>query len=254
MLSRSLYKKEIQENMMKFLFGILLLSIIAFVTAWANFDSHLFQDVLPGFTEAGRVELEERLQEHYEALLWDQWNVKRLTFIGTLVAILLGAGVFAQEKAKGTLFFLTSIPLSRNNIYDTKIAAGLTLLGICIMGSTLLLFLFTSLAGLFLPAFSFLAGALLAFCGLAVTYQVTVIFSLITNDPIKAGAGSALLYFLLSIPGWFEGTEKFSLLFQMQSRKSVLEEPFSWFFFLLMALIFLILRHLGQWLWSREEI
>ncbi len=251
MLSRSLYKKEMQENMVKFLFGVLLLGIIAIVTALAIPAPQPLEEALPGVATG---ELAERLQLSITARLWDQWNVKGLTLIGTLVTIILAAGVFSQEKAKGTLFFLTSMPLSRRDIYDTKLAAGLTLLGACIMGTTLVFIFSTSLAGIFLPALPFFAGALSAFGVLAVLYQVTIIFSILTNDSIKAGAASALLCFLLSIPGWFEGGKYFSLLYQMQYRDCMLEEPFSWFFFLLMVALFFMLRHLGHWIWSREEI
>ena len=222
MLSRSLYRKEIQENTIKFLLGVLLLGVLAIVTALSISASQPPEETLPGIATG---ELAEKLQLSLTARLWDQWNVKGLTLIGTLVTIILGAGVFAQEKAKGTLFFLTSMPLSRRDIYDTKLAAGLTLLGACLMVTTLILIFSASFAGLSLPALPFLAGAFSAFGILAVLYQVTIICSILTNDAIKAGATSILLCFLLSIPGWFEGGKNFSLLYQMQSRDCVLEEP-----------------------------
>ena len=117
MLSRSLYRKEIQENTIKFLLGVLLLGVLAIVTALSISASQPPEETLPGIATG---ELAEKLQLSLTARLWDQWNVKGLTLIGTLVTIILGAGVFAQEKAKGTLFFLTSMPLSRRDIYDTS--------------------------------------------------------------------------------------------------------------------------------------
>lgn len=259
MLSPSLFRKEIRENTLKFIFGVLLLGTVALIitiTATpASCPQSFFslQDNMPGL-ETNLNEVAEKAQETLSSYFWNQWNVKGLPLIGILISIILGAGVFAQEKAKGTLFFLASTPLSRRNIYDTKVAAGLVLLFACIIGATLLLILFTSFYGISLPVLPFVIGAFLAFCGLAVIYQATIIFSILTDDPLKAGVASVLLSFLLSIPGLFEGGQKYSLLLQMQFRNSALEEPFSWFFFLLMAALFFALRHLGLWLCYREEI
>jgi hypothetical protein len=259
MLGRSLFRKEIRENTLKFLFGVLLLGALALIittpAASGPYPQSFFsrQDNLPGM-ETNLDKSPETAQKTLFSHFWKQWNSKGLALAGILVSIILGAGVFAQEKAKGTLFFLASTPLSRRNIYDTKVAAGLVLLFACIIGTTLLLILFTSFYGISLPVLPFVIGAFSAFCGLAVIYQVTIIFSILTDDPLKAGAASAFLSSLLSIPGLFEGGQKYSLLLQMQSRNSTLEEPFSWFFFLLMAALFFALRHLGLWLCYREEI
>lgn len=245
MLGRSLFRKEIRENTLKFIFGVLLLGTVALIITITAISASCPQNF---FLQ------QDNMPETLSSYFWNQWSAKGLPLAGILVSIILGAGVFAQEKARGTLFFLASTPLSRRNIYDTKVAAGLVLLFACIIGTTLLLILFTSFYGISLPVLPFVIGAFLAFCGIAVIYQVTIIFSILTDDPLKAGVASVLLSFLLSIPGLFEGGQKYSLLLQMQSRNSALEEPFSWFFFLLMAALFFALRHLGLWLCYREEI
>ncbi|WP_241078424.1 ABC transporter permease subunit [Natranaerofaba carboxydovora] len=56
--------------------------------------------------------------------IWSQWHGNNLVQIGAILSIILGMGVIAKETSKGTISFLVSKPVSRFEIFTTKVATG----------------------------------------------------------------------------------------------------------------------------------
>ena len=56
-------------------------------------------------------------------------------------------GAFSNELSYGTALFLLSKPVTRREIYTTKVVAGILLLAVSVLGSTLLLALVAALKG-----------------------------------------------------------------------------------------------------------
>lgn len=259
MVNEALFKKELKEARGRFLFCFLLLTAVAIVSVLAyprleellSATSGESSGLIMGFSGVSSLEITEL---SFSLYLWSQWSATYIYLLGILAAIIFSAGAFAQEKAHGTLVFLASTPLTRTTIYDSKALAGLTLLAICIFGSTVILLLISFAAGFALPALLFLASALIAFLGATIVYLFTLIFSMFTSDAVKAGISSLLLCMILAIPGWFPASREYSLFYHLQSWDLYYHNQFPLLFFLTMLLLAAALYRGGLILWQRLEI
>lgn len=257
MINKSLLRKELRENLAKFAACFLLLLIAALVSAhlfhYAREWPLLFSWQTPPLgTFPGEALREPGID--YAIFSWGQWGGSSLYQLGTLTAILLAMGAFAHEKASSTLVFLSSTPLSRKQIFQTKAAAGFIMLAGCVFGSTVFLWLYSSFHGYTLPLGLFLLSAVLNTAGLAVVYLVSLIFSIHTNDPGRAGGYAALFWFALSSPGWFPTTKNLSLFYHLQGWGIILENRFPWLFFLVILVAAAAVFRAGQLSWQRQEV
>ncbi|MEW5785263.1 MAG: ABC transporter permease subunit [Bacillota bacterium] len=252
MIHLTLLNKEILENRVKLYLSFALLALLAVALPF------LFEPTRDFFKN---VDLSYYLDQQqlnfigasYNNYAWSQWTGKNLTQMGVLAAIVFGMGALSGESSFGTALFLLSKPITRREIYTTKMAAGLLLLACTVIGSTLLLMLVSLWKGYPLDGGAFLTANLIAYAGLSVIYLGTALFSALIAEPVKAGVAAALFWLLVSVPGYFPGSAQYSIFYQIKAI------PY-WFFgqnpivplgfFLVLAGAF---YETGVWLWSRRE-
>ncbi|HOB87837.1 MAG TPA: hypothetical protein PKO38_09135, partial [Bacillota bacterium] len=99
----------------------------------------------------------------------------------------------------------------------SKVAAGLLLLMLGVLGSTLLLYLASWYRGYLLDPKSLFTAAAITWMGAVLVYLAVLIFSVLFSSPVKAGAAAALFILALSLPAYFEATESYSLLYYMKA-------------------------------------
>lgn len=253
-INKSLCKKELKENKGKFLLCFLLFAAAAFFVVFIYQSENLLKGSVSREAFPVLPVAAETLYENFAYYAFSCWNARYSYQLGTLTAIILGAGAFSSERARNTLVFLSGTPLSRRAIFDTKAAVGLMYLSACVLGGIVFLIFGATFSGHVLPSGLFFAQTLVILAGLWVIYLVTLIFSLFSTDPVKTGAFSAFFWFVLSIPGWFSATKTYSIFYHMQSWSLFLERSFPWVFFASMVVLCAVLRLAGQILWSKEDI
>jgi len=251
MIKQVLFWKEIRENRIKFyiasaLFGILAV-VIPLLFPWVkSFLRHNLFGLIP----PGELNF---IVSNYDNYIWSQWMGKNLFQLGILFAVILGMGPLAGEVFYGTAPFLLSKPLTRRQVYFSKALAGLSLLAAAFLGSSLLLYVVSSLKGYALHAAPFAISILIVYLGTAVVYSGTLIFSSLVNEPVKAALYAFVFWFALSIPGYFAAAAPYSFFYHMKGIPYWFkgENP------LFPALIFLavawVLLEAGLFLWKRKD-
>ncbi len=252
MIHPTLFRKELRENRIKFIF---IFCAAAALAALIPFIYEPTKDLLqrmnlspyPGFDSI------ELLVGSYDNFIWSQWVAKNLTQLSTLAALILGMSVLSSEIAYGTVLFLTGKPLSSREIYTTKAAAGVFLLALVVFLPTLLLIFISGVKGYALDIGTIVLAVSITFTGACVIYLVTIIFSLLVPQPVKALVAAAVFWLAASIPGYFVGTAQYSIFYQMKGISYWLYTgdpvvPLG-FFLVLNGLIY----ELGVWLWTTRE-
>jgi ABC-type transport system involved in multi-copper enzyme maturation permease subunit len=253
MINFTLFVKELRENRIKFYLCFLVLAVLAVLLPLIYEPTREFFDRIIFLDD----EIQQGLQfigASYNNYAWSQWIGKNLPQLATLTAIVLGMGVIAGEISYGTAIFLASKPLTRREIYTTKVAAGLFLLAACAFGSTLLLVMVSAWQGFELDYGAFMTATAITFAGAAIIYLGTAAISGLIPEPVKAGVVAALFWLAVSVPGYFKGTAAYSLFYQMKA------VPY-WIFGenpivpLGLSLVFLgALYEAGVWAWNRREL
>lgn len=252
MINLALFNKEIRENRVKFYLCFIVLGIMA-VTLPLIFE--LTRDFFSRMIwPDGALQHElEFIASSYNNYAWSQWTAKNLTQLGVIAAVALGMGTLAGEISYGTALFLLSKPITRREIYTTKTAAGLLLLALCLLGSTLLFMLVSAWKGFTLDYAGFLIACVITYAGAANIYLATALLSVLISEPVRAAVAAALFLLAVSVPGYFRTAAVFSIFYQMKA------VPY-WIFGqnpiipLGLSLVLAgLLYEAGVWLWSRRE-
>ncbi|MBI1361283.1 MAG: hypothetical protein GC155_13480 [Alphaproteobacteria bacterium] len=136
------------------------------------------------------------LSSTFRGYEWSQWNQQNLIQLGTLFAVLLGAGGVLSHGAGGGAFYTLALPVSRRRLIVTRAATGLLEL--------LALMLLSSLVGpAMAPAIGesaslpdALAYALCGFIGGSVFFSLTLFLATVFSDvwrPLLIAVASASL-------------------------------------------------------------
>ncbi len=251
MINHALFVKELVENRIKFWIAMFILAVIA-VSIPLLFDltKELESMDLSRFVDPGQLSF---ILSNYHNYAWSQWTAKNLTQFASLAAIILGMGALAGESAYGTAPFLLSKPLSRRQVYTTKAAAGIFLLGIAIYVSTFILILVSSMQGHALQVGPFIASTFVVFAGAVVIYLGTALISTLIPDPVKAGVVAGLFWGLVSVPGFFRGTVHYSIYYQMKAVPYWLQGVFPWFVMFVLLGVGYMLFETGVYYWKRKD-
>lgn len=250
MINLPLFKKELLENRVKLVICFMILAILAI---FIPLSFELFHRGIFGLPRAAYLQDLELYGSTYENYAWSQWTAKNLARLSTLTAIVLGMGVVAGERARGTALFILSRPVTKREVYTTKVVAGLFMLAAVVFGSTLVFMAVSFGKGYILNYGFFISAVLIVYAGAAVIYLGTVLFSCLFHEPVKAGVAAALFWAVLSVPGCFSATAPYSLFYQMKAIPYVCY-GYDSFIPLGMALVLGgICYEAGVWLWSRCE-
>jgi ABC-type transport system involved in multi-copper enzyme maturation permease subunit len=251
-LQWSLFVKELRENRVKF-FLLLFAFFAAAIIIPLSFGLH--REFLNQVELSRYIGHQNLTAGDYSNYAWNQWLARNLNWFAALAAIGLGAGTVSGEAAAGTALFLAARPVTRREIYTTKVAAGLTLLAVCVFGSTMILVLTSSLKGYLMDFGVFLMAVLITFAGAAVVYLSTAALSAVLPTPDTTILAAAVIWLLLSIPGYFgPPAEVFSIFYQMKAVPYWVygQDPIVplGLFLVLIGLLY----ELGVWLWSSREL
>ena len=252
MINHALFFKELVENRIKFWIALFALSTIAVaIPLLFNFMGELERMDLSRYVDPGELAF---IMSNYHNYAWSQWTAKNLTQFASLAAIVLGMGALAGESSFGTAPFLLSKPLSRRQVYATKAAAGVLLLGLAIFGSTFILILVSAIQGYTVQVGPFIASTLVVFVGASVIYLGTGVISTLIPDPVKAGVVAGLFWGLASIPGFFRATAHYSIYYQMKAIPYWLQGDFPWFVVLVFLGIGYMLYETGVYYWKHKDL
>lgn len=236
MINYALFKKEWKEHFLKFAFCIILLIVSAFILSILPKDNYaLIRFVTP----------DETLNS-----FWYYWTSLIIRWLGLIMAVVLGMASFASEKGSGTAIFLFSRPLTKNTIYNSKVMAGISILVACLLIPTLLLAAAFATQGV---DNSFWISIIPAMAGIILIYLMAVNYSIISDEPTKAGILSIITLIMLALPGWFSFTKFLSLLYQMQGPSVFAEEGLSWGALFIFFVVIVLLYRLGLCLLQQAE-
>lgn len=212
MINSTLLKKEFRESSWKHALALAVLSALGislpFLFDWMG---KLHMDFGGSLGEAYRRQMSD-----FTLYMWANWYGKNLYQILVIYAVVVGMAQVAGEVGRNTAGFLFSKPLGRETIYRTKFMAGAAgMLGV-MTATTILTFLAAQVVGKDLPAL-FLAGLVVNAAGLLVIYSLALMFSVLLDDQLKAGAAAFGAALVIGIPGWVPGYGIYSLYRQMHA-------------------------------------
>lgn len=212
MVNSVLLKKEWRESAWKHVVALVLLSVMGvslpFLFEWMSRIQIDFGGELG--------EIYRRQMSDFNLYMWANWYGKNLYQVLVIYAVIVGMAQIAGEVGKNTAGFLFSKPLGREMIFRSKFISGASAIIIVAAAATTLTYLAALLAGKELPAL-FLAGLPVNAVGLLVIYSLALMFSVVFDDQLKAGAAAFFAALVIAIPGWIPGYGMYSLYRQMNA-------------------------------------
>lgn len=140
--------------------------------------------------------------------------------MGTILAIIMGMGLVASEASKGTIEFLLSKPITRESALFEKFLVGAIELIFVALFSTLILYPASNFAGYKIAVSSILLALIPTIIGVIFIFVLTLLYSILLDNPVKVFAASIVSVLVLAIPGWFEKTQKYSLFRVMGAKEA----------------------------------
>ena len=212
MINATLLKKEFRESAWKHALALAVLSALGvslpFLFEWLG----KFQVDIGG----ALGEAYQRQMSDFTLYMWANWYGKNLYQMLVIYAVIVGMAQVAGEVGRGTAGFLFSKPLGREAVYRSKFIAGAAAMLAVMTATTILTYLAALVAGHELSAL-FLAGLAVNAAGLLVIYSLALMFSVLFDDQLKAGAAAFGAAVLIAIPGWIPGYGMYSLYRQMHA-------------------------------------
>jgi len=163
----------------------------------------------------------------FRLYLWANWYGKNLYQNLTVIALILGAGAVAGERARGTLPFLLTLPVSRRQVVTAKLVAGSVVLAACTVIPTVGVWVASPWLGGQSAPQGFLLGMPLAWAGSLVVLGLAMLVSVFAEDGVRAGVVAGLLCLVLAVPGWFRSTFFLSFFWHMKAY-SLMMGHFPW--------------------------
>jgi len=213
-----LLRKELREARWKIVLGTAILTATAvFIPLAFNYIKDLISALPQEQLEKYGGMMTLNIFNDFSLYLWSQWNAKNLTQIGTILAVLVGMNLIAGEISGQTAGFLLTRPVSRRSVFLTKALAGMLIIIFMVWFATIIM---VAVVNYFTP-YTIDAGRLflttvLTTLGLLVLFSLTLLFSTLIDEPVKAGGATVLIILLMVLFGWF-GPLRFLNLFNYMS-------------------------------------
>ncbi|MHB0884475.1 MAG: ABC transporter permease [Bacillota bacterium] len=234
-LNRQVWLKEWRENRWKSIAFGLVLMVNAVITAFF-FDqmTRLLKDItLPKWAEGQLV----TQMAAYSAYVWSNWFGKNLYQMATLFLVLYGISAMASEVSRGTSSFLLSKPVRRGTVLFSKWLASAVGFALVTVLSTLLLYPASLAAGHSYEIGRHLAALPMVIAAGLVVLSLSFVFSVVFDDPVKAGGGATLALLVLSLPSWFAKLRQWSLFYYLSAGPVAVDGSPHWGFVLLMLVL-----------------
>jgi len=225
----NLLLKELRELRWVLIVGTVVLSAMGIFAAWSfrlipHYEGIILQYLGPEI--ANQI---AAMTANYSYYLWSQWHPKNLLQVGTIIALILAAPAIAGEIHRGSIEYLTSLPISRSKILIVKALAGILTLTAIIWVSTLIMLAFGSVLQSPILWGKLLAATALTNFGLMAVYSIGLVFSAMGSDAVKSGALAAALLLVWSASGLHRFTWIISPFWHMKGIGWFLEtESFPW--------------------------
>lgn len=243
MASKGMWKKEIRAGRWKFAAGMSILMLAA-ISAPLIFDYTIkLMDItpIPEFARGQVAQLKD-----FRFFVWSQWFGKSLTQMGTMIAVIFGAGLVSSEVSRKTIQFMLSKPIRREDIFTVKYIVNLVNLALLTVLSSLALYITLLAVNRTYPAVNMIEQTILAVAGLSVVYSLAVYFSSVFDQSLRSALASIFTVFLLYIPGSIPLMGKYSLFYQMSGPALYSGKGFPWVTMLIFAAISTVLYYLGR--------
>lgn len=238
MLKPSLLLKELREQRWTLAIGTIILAAMGIFAAWGFRWLAMYENILTEFLQPEIAKQFEPMLEDFTFYLWSQWHPKNLLQIGTILAIMLAAPAIAGEVNRGSVKYLTSLPLSRGCILLHKAVAGILSLSATIWAGTLIMLAAGSMMEPGVDWGSMLLATCLSNAGLVAVYAFGLVLSALGSDAIKSGAGAAGLLLLWSGAGLHSRTAMLSPFWHMKGIEWFTGQgPFPWSSVLILLII-----------------
>lgn len=215
MVNLNLLKKEFREYRWTLIIGTVILTGMGVFTPFSFKFMTLYGDKVAEYFSPELAEQFNQMLENFSYYLWTQWHPKNLLQVGTVLALILSSSAIAGEVNRGSIKYLTSLPVSRTTILISKALAGGVILTAIVWFSTLAM-LFSAYMLQPVQWGRMLAATALVNTGLLAVYAVGLLFSAWGSDSVKAGALAAAALFLWSAAGLFPATKVFSPFWHMK--------------------------------------
>jgi len=237
MISSPLFVKELKEAKWKIITGLLITGItgasLPFLVDYLGV--FLEQMAMP---EWARSILGQQLG-NYPLYLWSNWYGKNLLQFSVAFAVIIAGPLIAGERARNTLEFLASRPLSRVQIILTKAAAGSVSLGVIILVSTVITLVASYAAARPVPVAWFMSGLLPQYAGALVFFNLALMLSVRSDDGLKAAVIAGGIALLLFAAEWVAPLRGRTVISMMAASRSFVTGDVHFghlFFMLLLAL------------------
>lgn len=234
MSEAGLWEKELRTARFKLLVGLLILTPLAIVTP-ILYEYTL--KIMQGGSIPESLMKQAELLKDFRYWIWSQWFGKNLLQIGTILALIFGAGSISSEVSRKTIYFVLTKPITRRNVFKIKYLVNLISLETVVILSSLVLYVMIIAVGKEYSTGSFFENLILFAAGAAVIYTIAVFSSTYFDQTMKSFLISGLAVFILSIPSYFESTQRFSLFHQMKGLQIAQNGNFPWIPFIFMILL-----------------
>ena len=200
-----LLRKELREARWKLVLGTAILASIAvFIPLSFNFIKELIFSIPQEQLERYGGMMPVNIFNDFTLYLWSQWNAKNLTQIGTILAVLVGMNLIAGETSGQTAGFLLARPVSRRNVFLTKALAGMLSIIFMVWLSTIIMVITVHFTAYTVDAGRLLTTTVLTTLGLLLLFCLTMLFSTLIDEPVKAGGATGFVVLLMVFFGWIE--------------------------------------------------
>jgi len=253
MFSYSLFRKELREHRWLLLIGTLVLTALGIFSAWSFDMLAMYGDMLQGFMPQLAEQFEQLLAD-YNFYIWSQLHPKNLLQFGIVLALILASTDLAGEVNRGSIQYLTGLPISRRTILITKSAAGMLSLSIIVWVSTLVTLVTAELLESGILWGKMLAATALLNIGLMAVYSFTLIFSALGNDAVKTGALAAAVLLIWSAAGLHPTTQFLSPFWHMKGINWFMGTgPFPWLSLVGLIIFALASLYIADGIFSKRE-
>jgi ABC-2 type transport system permease protein len=254
-VNMTLLRKELREARWKLIVGSgILVAMAVMLPLFYEVIKDLVNLIPGGDLEKYQSLMPVNIFTNFPIYIWSQWNAKNLTQLGTIIAILVGMNLIAGEISGQTASFLLSRPISRRTVFFTKTLAGALIIILSVAVSTLALIATVQFTPHSLEAGSFIVAAFITTAGLIVIFALTLFFSTIIDEPVKAGGLTVVVVILLSVLGMFRQTKPLSLFNHMHATQYFLGGVFPLWPLVVMALAVIVLLGAGAYFFEKKEI
>lgn len=243
MASKGLLRKEISAGKFKFAIGLVIMVIIAAtLPVLQSYTVKLMQSApVPEFARQ-----QAELLKDYRYWVWSQWFGKNLIQMGSILAVIFGAGMISSEVSARTVYFLLAQPIRRQNAFAVKYAVNLAYLMLTALLSTAALYIAVVAGGKQYPVAGLAQQLIMGAAGLAVVFSIAAFCSTLYDRTMKSAMFSALAALLLSAPGYFPSLARFSVYYQMAGAQIYEGKGFPFVGFAVLAAVSIILYVLGR--------